>query len=38
MFFRQNYYRKSQKGAYLHSVKSQKGVNYGSSEIAKRCG
>ena len=38
MFFRQNSCRKSQKGVYLHRVKSQKGVKYESSEIAKRCG
>ena len=38
MLFRQNYCRKSQKGVYLHRVKSQKGVKFGISEIAKRCG
>ena len=38
MLFRQNSCRKSQKGVYLQRVKSQKGVKYGSSEIAKRCG
>ena len=38
MLFRQNSCRKSQKGVYLHRVKSQNGVKYGSSEIAKRCG
>ena len=38
MLFRQNSYRKSQKGVYLHRIKSQKGVKYGSSEISKRCG
>ena len=27
MLFRQNYCRKSQKGVYLHLVKSQKGVD-----------
>ena len=27
MLFRQNYCRKSQKGVYLHRVKSQKGVD-----------
>ena len=38
MLFRQNSCKKSQKGVYLHRVKSQKGVNFGSSEISKRCG
>ena len=38
MLFRQNSCRKSQKGVYLHRVKSQKGVECGISEIAKRCG
>ena len=28
MLFRQNSCRKSQKGVYLHRVKSQKGVKY----------
>ena len=37
MLFRQNSCRKSQKGVDLHRVKSQKGVKYGGSEIAKRC-
>jgi hypothetical protein len=36
--FNGNIWKKSQKGVYLHRVKSQKGVKYGSSEIAKRCG
>ncbi len=30
MLFRQNSCRKSQKGVYLHRVKSQKGVKYES--------
>ena len=38
MLFLQNSCKKSQKGVYLHHVKSQKGVKFGSSEIAKRCG
>lgn len=38
MLFRQNSCKNSQKGVYLHRVKSLKGVKYGSSEIAKRCG
>ena len=38
MLFRQNSCGKSKKGVYLHRVKSKKGVKYGSSEIAKRCG
>ena len=38
MLFRQNSCRKSQKGVHLLRVKSQKGVKYRSSEIAKRCG
>ena len=38
MLFRQNSCKKSQKGVYLHRVKSQKGVKYRDSEIAKRCG
>ncbi len=38
MLFLQNSCRKSQKGVYLHRVKSKKGVKYGGSEIAKRCG
>ena len=38
MLFRQNSYKKSQKGVYSHRIKSQKGVKYRDSEIAKRCG
>ena len=38
MLFRQNPCEKSQEGVYLHRIKSQKGVKYRGSEIAKRCG
>ena len=38
MLFRQNFCKKSQKGVYLHRVKSQKGAKCRGSEIAKRCG
>ena len=38
MLFSQNSCKKSQKGVYLHRVKSQKGVKFGSPEISKRCG
>ena len=35
MLFRQNSCKKkSQKGVYLHRVKSQKGVKYGRAEIS----
>ena len=37
MLFRQNSCWKSQKGVYLHRVKSQKGVEYNRTEITKRC-